>query len=287
MTDDTQPAAVPSVRAISVSRLLIGWLVIVALFFIWQTAVYTGLVARFAEWQFAHFGGYFPLASACLFVVVLGIPVLYVLSQRERKASTVQGQGRSLVQFFAVLAATAGLAAIALLVFAFSLSLASGTPVRIDARSADLIVHDNGPATLSGTAHYDRVAVMDSDTPLSGWDVRFVPMTGKGEKGNKLRYFVQTRSGTAAPRVEEIAGTLRRNALRGDLVRLYNDAGYDVATPHYVLYTDSFAMRLPYFWGAFQCLLVALVLSAAAGVQRWRLRRLGETRRSGTPHAVG
>ncbi len=287
MTENTQPAAARSRRAISVSRLLIGWLAIVALFFIWQTALYTGLIARFAEWQFAQFGGYFPLASACLLVVLLGVPVLYVLSQRERKAATVYGQGRLLIRFLAVLAGIAGLAAIALLVHAFSLSLATGAPARIDARSADLIVHDDGAATLSGNVRYDRIAVMDADTPLSGWGVRFVPMTGKSEKGNKLRYFVQTSAGPAAPKLEEITGTLRRNALRGDIIRLFNDAGYEVATPHYVLYTSNFAMRVSYFWGAFQCLLVALVLGAAAGVQRWRLRRLGETRRSGTPHAIG
>ena len=287
MTEPNKPAATRTSGTFSVSRLLIGWLAIVALFFIWQTAVYAGLFARFAEWQFVQFGGYFPLASACLFVIVLGIPVLYVLSQRERKAVTPHGQGRLFVRFLGVLAAVAAAGSAILLLYAFSLSLAGGTPLRIDARGADLTVRDDGPVTLAGAVRYDRIAVMDADTPLSGWALRFAPVMGSDEKGNKLRYFVQTSAGAAPPKAEEITGTLRRNALRGDIIRLFNDAGYEVAAPHYVLYTSSFAMRLPYFWGAFQCLLVALVLGAAAAVQRWRLRRLGETRRSGTPHAIG
>lgn len=290
MTDTTEPVAARSVRAISVSRLLIGWLAIVALFFIWQTAVHTGLVARFAEWQFAHFGGYFPLASLFLFVVLLGIPVLYVLSQRaqrERRAETALDQGRLFVRFLMLLAGLSAAAAVVLLGYAFTLSLGTGTPVRVDARGGDLTLHDDGPTKLAGRVLYDRVAVMGADTPFSGWDVRFAPVMGTNEKGSKLRYFVQTGSATAAPKAEELTGTLRRNALRGDIVQLFTDAGYDVASPHYVLYTSVFPMRLPYFWGAFQCALVALILGLAAGLQKWRMRKLGQTRRSGTPHAIG
>jgi uncharacterized membrane protein len=289
MTDSIETTA-PAARKISVTRLLIGWLAIVALFFIWQSAMYAGLVARFAEWQFARFGGYYPLASLLLLIVVLGVPVLYVLSQRaqrERKAATALDQGQLFVKFLATLAALAAITAVALLGYAFTLSLSSGTPIRIDAQSADFTLHDNGPATITGTALFDRVAIMDADTPFSGWAVRFAPMTGKGEKGTKLRYFVQTSGPALAPATKEFTGTLRRNALRGDIVRLFEDVGYEVASPHYVLYTDRFAMRLPYFWGAFQSALVALVLGLAAGAQRWRLRRLRQTRRSGTPHAIG
>ncbi|WP_404338524.1 hypothetical protein AB2M62_06185 [Sphingomonas sp. MMS12-HWE2-04] len=290
MTETTEPAAARSTRAISVSRLLLGWLVIVALFFIWQTAVYAGLVARFAEWQFAHLGGYFPLGSLFLFVVLLGLPVLYVLSQRaqrERKAATPLDQGRLFIWFLTTLAGISAIAAIVLLGYAFTLSLGSGTPVRLEARSGDLVVHDNGPVTLSGTVLYDRIAVMGADTPLAGWGSRFAPVMGKGEKGSKLRYFVQTSNAPGAPKAEEITGALRRNGLRGDIVSLFTDAGYEVADPHYVVYTEVFALRLPYFWGAAQCALVALILSLAAGLQKWRLRRLGRTRRSGTPHAIG
>jgi hypothetical protein len=298
MTDTvapTEPAEstvspVRPLRRITPSRLVIGWLAVVALFFIWQGAVYAGLFARFAEWQFDQFGGYFPLASLCLLVLVIGVPVFYVLSQRaqrERKAATPVEQGQLLFRFLATLAALAGATAVILLAYALTLSAGSGAPVRIDARSANVALHDNGPATLVGQVQYDRVAIMDADTPFSDWAVRFAPVIGSGEKGTRVRYFVQTNAAAVTAKDVPLTGTLRRNALRGDIIRLFTDVGYEVATPHYVLYADVFAMRLPYFWGAFQSALVALVLGLAAAAQRWRVRRLGRVRRSGTPHAVG
>ncbi|UYY57041.1 hypothetical protein [Sphingomonas sp. S2-65] len=275
MTGQSETLA-PRKPVVTVMRLLLAWLAVVAAFFAWQTAEYQGLVARFAEWQFSRFGGFYPLASLLLLVFLFGAPVLYTLSARAHRQNgnigTPFSQARALFRFLAWVALTMGLAASVALLLAVTASMGSGAPVTLDLASARGVIPDNGPATLKGTVLLDRVATMGADTPLGGWEVRFVPVVGG--RGGPIRFFVQTREPLGKATAASVTGSLQRNGLRGDLIPLFTNAGYRVSTPHYVLYTDARAMRVPYLWTALQYGLVALVFGLAAWFQHRRSRRL-------------
>jgi hypothetical protein len=94
-----------------------------------------------------------------------------------------------------------------------------------------------GPTILVDDLRYDRASTMDQRFFIGRRKLHFVPVTASSSP--MLRFFVQTDDPADEIGVTEVRrGILRRNALPGETLVLYRNAGYTLASPHCVLYRN-------------------------------------------------
>ncbi|HWL46438.1 MAG TPA: hypothetical protein VNQ31_01860, partial [Sphingomonadaceae bacterium] len=101
---------------------------VVALYFLWEAASYSGLFARAAEWQLAHFGEYLPTLTFGLLVLLFGSPALLLFRRRRRDPDdapappdAVVTVGTRFMRFLFLIAAALGVAAVATLLWTLTL----------------------------------------------------------------------------------------------------------------------------------------------------------------------
>lgn len=284
------------------------WAIIVALFFLWQAVTYRGLAAMAAEWQFDRLGRYYPVLTLLLLAAMFGSPVLYLLRSRARPepqaadqagptptpAMSNEAEAKS-ARFLKLLygAATALLACAVAIVLAMVVMLpgTGGPPATITVGSAGALQPAAGPVTLIGHVAYDRTAAFEENFLAFRRDFRFAPMmpalpegvmpaqpegaTPPQPNGEAVRYFVElTPDGPAPSAASRHQGMLVRDALPGELLLLYQYAGFDIARPHYVLFASATSMRWPYLETAGEFAGWALLVLFAALIQRRRLVRI-------------
>jgi hypothetical protein len=261
------------------------WTALVAVVFLWQFVQYRGIVALLAEWQFNFLGRSYPAISYLLPVAVLALPALLIFWRTRPRHSAQRialATQRSAIAFQKTMWAVAAAFALAAVVFLFqSLDGAAQQvgPQRIDLGSPVTALPPEGPATISGSVLTTRTAALRQNFLLLGKSYRFAPIVPPGSKTTDLQYF-----GELSPSFDQAAiapgstlsGTLKRDALPGEIIRLYRYAGYNIADPHYVLFLDPASARWPDLQTAIQLGLIGLVFAVLALLQRRRLKRIQE-----------
>ena len=263
---------------------LILWAAIVSLFFLWEIVRYDGLMALLAEWQFNTFGHYYPSVTYLALVAVLASPgLLFFLRvrQRESEQRLAAATLRSAMTFRRVLlglSAACLVAAIATLLLLLALPASTGTPRRIDLAQPVVALPTEGPTTIDGAILYDRTAAFGEDLLVARRTLRFAPIVAPRSPGVDLQFFVELPDETMANAgtASSMTGTLKRNALPGEVVQLFRYAGYRVEPPYYVLFASEAAMRWPYFEIAGELGLVALLFLAVGLWQHRRVKWLEE-----------
>lgn len=265
------------------------WVVFIALFFLWQTVAYRGFVAFVAEWQFNEFGIYRPTLTYFLFVVLLAPLPLLFRRRAKRNANAESPEApvadalpiavRAAYRFMKVLFALSGAALIAALLSLLAMWLlpsAAGQVQHITASDTVPAAPSEGPTALSGKILYNRTSAFDENLWFVRRNTRFAPVIEEGSDETAIRYFVElaptdqaSAAGTSVRR-----GILKRNALPGELLRLYRYAGFRVFPDHYVLFSTPEPMRWPYFATALEFITGCVLLLLVACIQWLRCRRL-------------
>ncbi len=271
-------------------RMLGGWAILVSLFLFWQTLTYRGLMALAAEWQFNTFGRYYPSLTYVLLATVIASPVLWLLRGGDRDGEVAGGEGAAIAPsplpgrafIRTILGVAAGCAVICLAVLIAMMSLPgdTGAVQRVVVGSPAAVDPRTGPTELSGALLRGRTAGLSQDLLVARRTIRFAPMLSPaGDHAEPVRYFVEIGADENAATMQGNGlreGILRRGGLPGELEYLFRYAGYDVATPYYVLFASRAALQWPYRVAAIQLALVGLICLIAAGglhLRRERLRR--------------
>jgi hypothetical protein len=269
------------------ARLLWIWVVIVALYFLWEAASYNGLFARAAEWQLAHLGEYLPTLTFGLLVLLFGSPALLLFRRRKRAAdeapapaTAVVTVGARFMRFLFWIAGALAAAALASLLWTLTLPSSSGVPRDIVLGTASDRAPSEGPARITGAIVYKRTAAFTQGLLVMRRGARYAPVFPPVEHDNVIRYFIELApQDHVQPRMADAVvtrtGTLVRDNLPGAVVRLFRYVGYRVATPHYVLYASPLTMRWPYYVAAIEFALGALLFLIVGLFQRRHVRRLG------------
>jgi hypothetical protein len=272
------------------ARVITLWVLVVLLYFLWETLQYRGLYALLAEWQFDQFGQFAPTLTFALPVLLFASPALLLLRDRHQRddpryarRTPADAAYVSAMRFRQLLFVVAS----ALLSAAVVVAIVSLTR-SVDRRSERIVVADaatargveGGPATLRGSILFDRTAAFAQNLLVTRRGVRFAPIVAHKLQDDMpdIAYFVELEPRDSARidqtrRVEDRTGTLVRNNLPGAIERLYRYAGLRVARPYYVLYNSTQTMRAPYLVVAVQLALAGVVLIVAGLLQTLHLRR--------------
>lgn len=277
------------------AKALWAWAIIVALFFFWQAVTYRGFAAMAAEWQFDRLGRYYPVLTLLLLVAVFASPVLYLLRSPDERKPDAADQGeptptpvtpdsaeaksaRFLKLLYGAAATLLACAVAVVLAMVVMLPSTTQTSVTIPVGSASALQPATGPATLVGQVAYDRTAAFEEDFLAFRRGVRFAPMVSAQADGQAMRYFVELAPDEAASSAAtRHQGILVSDALPGELLLLYQYAGFDIARPHYVLFASTTSMRWPYLETAGEFACWALLVLCAALIQRRWVARIGRT----------
>ncbi|MFS0735478.1 hypothetical protein ABC347_00350 [Sphingomonas sp. 1P06PA] len=272
-----------------IKRLALLWLVVSALFFLWESRRYRGVFAWATEWQIALFGFYKPALTMLLLALIMFLPILIVLlvqRQRERRqkvelidADQPPVTAKRYLTLLNVCGLLFTLAAIASALYTLFLPSASGTPQQISVATVPAGELRQGPARLTGGAAEARTSVFIQNYLIGKRETRYAAVRAGSGNDATVRFFVEVdpvereRGVFGDPSVSR-TGILVRNGLPGTIARLYRELGYPVTRPHYVLYQSSMPYRLPYFIGAVQFALAGLLCWLVGLFQTRRVRKL-------------
>ncbi|GGB24301.1 hypothetical protein GCM10011380_12300 [Sphingomonas metalli] len=259
-----------------------GWGVVVALFLLWQTLTYRGLIALAAEWQFNTFGRYYPSLTYILLAALIASPVLWLLrgrtAQSEPAVAPALLPGLAFIRTIIGVGAGCFAACLVVLIAMVSLPDDQGVPERIVLGTpAAANPPRTGPTILVGTVVRDRTAGLNQELLVARRTIRFAPLIGPGSGREAIRFFVEIgpNEDAATLRPDGLRqGVLRRHGLPGELEKLFRYAGYDLAQPYYTLYASTAGLRWPYRVAAGQLAIVGLICLLAAGLLHLRRERL-------------
>lgn len=262
-------------------------------FVTWQSSTYSGIVALLAEWQFTAFGVYRPLLTLCLLVaglVLLPPLCAWLLRSGARRrgrdrSNSLHGAIRSAERFRNVLLLASLCCLVAcgvVLALARALPTDSGNVQHLTASVSTPAAPTEGLSRVSGTILYDKTVEFEENLWFIRYKMHFAPIVDHGAGDRAVRYFIELPSGEKAAPAPALAahegrGILKRQGLPGELVRLYQNAGYSVASPNYVLFRSPEIMRWPYYAWAWAFGTAAVLIGFCALIQtarRWRLIRI-------------
>lgn len=263
-------------------------ILLVGAYVVWMAVRYIGIVGRLGEWQFGRMNLYYPALTTMLLALLVLIPLalivwaaLWFVRRKSRESKTLRAFGAAgrLTWFFFAMAAAAGLAALAALVFAFQIPSGEG-PVR-DVRLGTTGAESppQGRTRLTGSIDYTRATWITEDLILFKREMYIAPMVAQNSDGTEqLRYFVQIpRVGPTARRVPSTAtGVLVRRALPREVGQLYLNTRNPVADDHYLLFASAQTARWRPLTIAGEFALLALISLAFAWFQRRHRKWLGD-----------
>ena len=259
------------------------WTAIVTVLFVWELVNYRGVVAFFAEWQFGLFGHAYPLISFLVPIIILASPGLILFWRARRRKSEerlASATVRSAVAFQKMLvsvAASFGVGALIFLLASLNIEASPDLAERIDLAKPVISVPAEGQATITGSLLYTQTAALNQDLVFMRSSQRFAPIVPPGANANDLQFFVELPA-SATPEsmrgISSVSGILQRNALPGELVRLYRYAGFRVEPPYYVLFLSKESIAWPQQRMAIELLLISLVFAVLSLLQRRRIKQL-------------
>lgn len=259
------------------------WTAIVAVVLAEQFIHYYGLVAFVDEWQFGVFGRAYPLVGFLIPAALLASPGLIFFWRARTRSSAERLAGatlRSAVVFSRMLLGVAACFGIAALLFWVASLQVPGDPdldQRIDLGKPVIAVPVEGPTSITGSLLYSQTAAFDQSLLFYRKSQRFAPIINPGASQSDLQFFVELPSAVNAESLREIStvrGILQRNALPGELVRLYRYAGFRVEPPYYVLFLDKSSISWPQRRMALLFFLISMIFCGLTLLQRRRIKRL-------------
>jgi hypothetical protein len=233
-----------------------------------QLVTYTDLVGWLGEWQFAHFGRYFP-ALTVLLPIVFGLivwtaaaKILRMIATRRSGTRAAVGKRRILLvdatRIMFILAAVAGLLTLAVFTHYLQLPDNRGKLQLVSLKTASAGDLREGPVKLVDAPGIGPVSRYADGLILTQRTSFFVPVgatstpreTGSGSGGAAARPFnlfveIEPPSGDisdnalarlASVKSTEHRGLLRAGALPSEIVAMYRGAGYPVETRSSVLF---------------------------------------------------
>ncbi|GGB75464.1 hypothetical protein [Blastomonas aquatica] len=263
-----------------------AWGLLVIAVLVWQSYSYTGVFAWLAEWQFRRFDRMFPVVTIFLLTLLLILPALLLIGWRLRERRRLYGRanlglltrrGTFLGKWLAILSGLFFIVSVGLALFGLSVSSGDDQPVR----SFSL----TNPAPAAGRevqarawVRTDRIGYYRERLIFTERDLYVAPLT-VGENPSDIQVFIQvspTKDAVAAKR-RVIKGFLREAAIPGALERLYQDAGYRIKRPTYLVFQAGTSARWPFLSAAADLALIALLLGLGALLTRRHVRMLGST----------
>lgn len=266
-----------------------GWIALVLIVAIVQSATYTGFVAALTEWQFDHLGQAFPAMTFLLLLALFALPGLLLLGFVIRRINTARGvstdtlviqRSTRMLRVLAVIAVLLAVVMIIVLAQWARLPDDAGNPRRVDVSTmtgADALILPEGATRLIGQYRYDRTATFRQNVLIARRDYRFVPVQAAGSRPTSVVHVFAETSMSPDNRqaaAEEHVGVLRRGGLPPAVAHLYRDAGFRIAPDAYVLYPDRRALTWPYIAVAVQLAITVVLLAIAALLTRRRLHLL-------------
>lgn len=263
-------------------------IILIGAYFVWLSVRYIGIVWQLGEWQFGRINLYYPALTSMLLALIILIPValvvwavIWLMRRKSRESRTLRAFGAAgrLTWFFFAMAAAAGLAAIAALIFAFQLPGGEGPVREVRLGTTGAESPQQGRTTLTGWIDYTRASWITEDLILFKREMYIAPMVAQNSDGTEeLRYFVQIpRVGPTARRVPSTAtGVLVHRALPREVFQLYRNTRNAVADDHYLLFASAQTARWRPLTIAAEFAVLALVSLAFAWFQRRHRKWLGD-----------
>lgn len=264
---------------------LSAWLLLILVVAIWQLATYQGFASKMGEWQFSELGGYFPDLVLAILILLFGGPAVYLLARREPDDTGSEAALRLARRFFGILligAVVAALFAASCLWTGYAMVRSGGREIKLHASQSPPLRFNYGMAQVTGHVLYDRQVDLSARTWFFSSNARFAPVVSGG-KPTSVTYILEVDKNGKVAADQSVRGLLVRDGLRLDAVRLLEDNGYQVARPHYVLFTNAYTLLRPYQTDALKWGGLALLLALLAAYQYWRMRHV-RLRRTGSAH---
>ena len=283
----TSPAAADrrSSRVGILTAIAIVWASLIAAVLTWQAYAYRGLFAYIAEWQFHNFDQMFPITTIVVIVFVLSLPLLLLIAWQMRRRKKLYGRVSAAelivrdtrtARILLVLAAVAAIFAAGLALYGLSLGAFADKPIvalQLDGKAptSQTAVRINGWAIQNRVGHYREHFIFSSR------DLYVVPLVSK-RGDTKIRYFVEVRGIKTAPvQHRTISGILITDALPGGLAQLYENSGYRLDEPVYVIFADRASARWPWMSAAADLAIMALLLMVAHLLLLRHVRQIAPT----------
>lgn len=264
------------------------WFFLISIYFLWEAENYTGFYAFIAEMEFDFLGQYWPIFTYSILMMLFGWPIAWLL--KDTRSAARNGdlttddyeEALRLNQNLrrTLFALAGGLCGAALVVLCWTLTFPKlGAPAAVvTIGSPQSLNPPLGSISLKGGILYDRTSVFAQNLIFKTRGVRFAPIIDPQDRVPTIRYFIELRpadlqDGNMVAEPVSRTGLLRINALPGSVVQLYKYAGFDVSSPHYVLYTDPMTIKWPYYVTAIQLACAAFICLVAALFQHRHVER--------------
>ncbi|WP_411340476.1 hypothetical protein V6U71_00410 [Sphingopyxis sp. J-6] len=274
----------------------LAWMALVIGWAWWEYSHYSGLYRWLAEWQIAKWGGYEQVWTAAIPACILMIPAFRVLREREllNQASLIAGDDpvpilRRVRTGMLVCGVILTLAATGAYFYSQQLPDPSGPRTTVDlAALGDAAPPIDSATFASAVPDTDRALQRDEAFRSRSADIDhqtiYVPVVAKGAaKDAPVRFFIDrasyafTDSGEA-PRTniflaDHMQGVLVENGLPADVVAAFEKQGVTIASPHYLMTTNSVGGRQNYYIVAALGGFIAFILFLLSAIQSVSIAR--------------
>ena len=253
-----------------------------------QAVSYSGLIERFAEWEFAQFGRYFPALTLAAFVGLFALVWVVVAGVRRRLAAQPDEAERvwrdigrliSVRRILIAVAILAGIVALAAAVRLISLPGMSGPVRTVDLSGRAPVTLAGGPVQLNGIAAIGPIARQTTDLMFDRHTMFLVPVgrtrLQNGSEGYNL--FVQSTTNRAESVPVGMRGLLRLDALPRDIRTLYRNHDIAVADSSAVLFYGPASANRPMVILIIEAIVVGAIALLFAAYLKRRTRKLRES----------
>ena len=259
------------------------WAGVVLALLIYQLISYRGIVARLVEWQFATFDISFPVLTMIAIVIILTSPFVLILMYRMNKARSnprlkkpeaAVHRASMMQRFLGWISIVLAVCAVCVALYGLTVGGTREKPLPVSWADIEAGRASEGAVVLSGAARYDRLGFFEDRLLFVGRVLWVTPVQSRGSNSG-IYLFAETEEHQARPfERRELRGILRRAGVPGELRRLYENAGYSVEQPTYLLFKSLASARAPYFSAAKELGTGALIFLIFFIFQNRRRRRL-------------
>jgi hypothetical protein len=277
------------------------WLALVAGWAWWEYSHFSGLYRWLAEWQIGKWGSYEQVWTALIPAFILAIPAFRVLREREllNQASLIAGDDpvpilRRVRTGMLICGVILALVAGGSWLYSQGLPDPSDPPATIDLAALGTTTPPTGSAIFAGAVpDTDRALRMDEAFRSRSADIDhqtlYVPVVAKdAAKDAPVRFLIDRASyaftdSQEAPRTniflaDHMQGVLVENGLPADVVAAFERQGVKIASPHYLMTTNSVGGRQnPYIVAALAGF-TAFILFLLSAVQSMSIARARKRR---------
>lgn len=256
------------------------WACILLILLLWHTYHYKGVIAVISEWQFRTFERMYPSLTVGLLVLFFSLPMLLLLQVRlhryRRKYGSPPEALRRIrdrrvnrrVGYVAIFAALISIVA----VIAVIIDRPPKFPEKTDLSFSEF-ERSNGLVDTTAWVGFDRLGYYEQRSLLSRTGQYLAPIT-KNSDSTTIEYFLLVNANEPKPAATmNISGYVRKSRLPGGFERLFNNEGYRVSRPTYVVYPNVQSAFKPYFGFAESVIRIALVLALGWLFHRMWIRR--------------